>query len=219
MGLQTRSAALPSGLQRAGQRTMKQKLRQAEVQRKTRETQIEVSLDLDGGGVCTVETGMPFMNHMLELFSRHGLLDLKIEAAGDLEVDYHHTVEDLGLVLGDALNRALGERRGIRRYGWSLMPMDAALSRVAVDLGGRPYLVWDIANRKRKIRDFDLGLIHEFYRAFSDRARMNLHVNQLYGADPHHAYESVFKGVARALRQACERDPRESGIPSSKGSL
>lgn len=196
-----------------------QESRQAQVQRTTRETDISVSLDLDGSGQFQIETGMPFMNHMCELLARHALLDLDIAASGDLDVDYHHTVEDLGLVLGDALNRALGERAGIRRYGWCVIPMDDALSRVAVDLGGRPYLVWEIANRKRKIRDFDLSLIHEFFRAFCDQARMNLHVSQLYGADAHHAYESVFKGVARALRQACERDARESGIPSSKGSI
>ncbi|MBU0677348.1 MAG: imidazoleglycerol-phosphate dehydratase, partial [Verrucomicrobia bacterium] len=131
----------------------------------------------------------------------------------------HHTVEDIGLVLGDALNKALGDRKGIARYGWSIVPMDESLARVALDFGGRPYLVYSIANRKRKIRDFDLGLIEHFFRSFADQARMNLHIAHLYGDDVHHAYESVFKGVAKALRLACERDPRVKGVPSSKGRI
>jgi imidazoleglycerol-phosphate dehydratase len=156
---------------------------------------------------------------MLELLARHGLLDLELRARGDLQVDYHHTVEDIGLVLGDALNRALGDRKGISRYGWCLMPMDDALCRAAIDLGGRPYLVFEMANKRRKILDFDLGLIREFFRAFTVQARLNLHVRQFYGDDPHHAYEAVFKGVARALRMAAAYDPRERGLPSSKGRI
>ena len=187
--------------------------------RKTRETDIRVELDLDGTGVYEVSTGMPFMNHMLELFSKHSRIDLKIRAGGDLAVDYHHTVEDLGLVLGTTVDKALGARRGIARYGWSLVPMDEALCRAAVDLGGRPFLVLKTATRKRKILDFDLGLIEEFFRAFVVQARMNLHVEQLYGNEPHHAYEAVFKAVARALRMACSPDVREQGIPSSKGKI
>jgi imidazoleglycerol-phosphate dehydratase len=193
--------------------------RKADVRRRTRETDIRIRLDLDGSGRSSVSTGMPFLDHMLELLARHALVDLEVRARGDLAVDYHHTVEDLGLVLGDALNEALGDRRGIARYGQALLPMDESLSLVAVDLGGRPYLVYEIANRRKKIRDFDLGLIEEFLRAFVTQARMNLHVAHLYGAEPHHAFESVFKGLARALRMACARDPRVRGVPSSKGRI
>ncbi len=198
---------------------MKASLRKAIVNRKTRETDIRIRLDLDGSGNGVVKTGMPFMDHMLELFAKHSLCNLNIVAHGDLAVDYHHTAEDLGLALGEAINTALGDRRGIRRYGWSLLPMDDALSRTALDLGGRPYLVLEMANRRRKIIDFDLGLIREFFQALVVQARMNLHVAQLYGHDPHHAYEAVFKGVARAFGMACERDPRVLGVPSSKGTL
>lgn len=193
--------------------------RKAQVKRATRETQIEVRLNLDGRGRHDVATGVPFLNHMLELFSRHALMDLRVRARGDLAVDAHHTVEDLGLCLGQALNQALGNRRGIRRYGCATIPMDDALSRVVVDLGGRPYLVYQVANKRRKIMNFDVSLIEDFLQAFSVQARMNLHVAQLYGREVHHAYESVFKALARALRQAAERDPREMGIPSSKGTL
>lgn len=187
------------------------------VERNTRETQIAVSLNLDGTGKVAVETGIGFMDHMLELLGRHSLADLTIRAKGDLPVDYHHTVEDLGLALGTALDKALDVRKGIRRYGWCLMPMDDTLTEIALDLGGRPFLVYNIANRTRRIRDFDVRLIEEFFRAFTVQARLNLHINNRYGADPHHVYESVFKGLARALRQAVEADPRETGIPSSKG--
>jgi imidazoleglycerol-phosphate dehydratase len=193
--------------------------RRARVHRKTRETDIRLACNVDGIGRGSVETGIPFMNHMIELFARHSLIDLNVRAGGDLAVDYHHTVEDLGLVLGQALDTALGLRQGIRRYGWAWTPMDESLSRAAVDLGGRPYLVLRVANRRRKILDFDLGLVGEFLRAFVAQGRMNLHVEQVYGDEPHHAYESVFKAIARALRMACERDPRERGVPSSKGRL
>ncbi|AKJ64644.1 Imidazoleglycerol-phosphate dehydratase [Kiritimatiella glycovorans] len=194
--------------------------RTATLERETRETRIRVELNIDGAGVFDIETGIPFMNHMLELFGRHSGLDLTLKATGDIEVDYHHEVEDIGLVLGEALDKALGDRAGIRRYGDALLPMDDALSRVAVDLGGRPFLVYHMANRTKKIRDFNLCLIEEFFRAFTIQGRMNLHIEQLYGKEPHHAYESVFKGVARALRAACEPDPRYGGeIPSSKGRI
>jgi imidazoleglycerol-phosphate dehydratase len=191
--------------------------RTAEARRQTRETDISVRLDLDGAGAGRIETGIPFLNHMLELLAKHAGFDLDVRASGDLAVDYHHTVEDLGLVLGDALNQALGDRSGIARYGWALLPMDESLSLVAIDLGGRPFLVYEIASRKKRIRDFDVGLIEEFFRALVTQARMNLHVAHLYGQEPHHAYESVFKGVARALSTACAHDPRARGIPSSKG--
>ncbi len=193
--------------------------RKAIVERNTRETRIRVELDVDGGGTYEIDTGLPFLNHMLELCAKHALFDLKLRAAGDLAVDHHHTVEDVGLALGEALDKALGDRQGIERYGFSLMPMDDALSRVVVDLGGRPYLVLDIANKKKKILDFELALLGEFFRAFTTQARLNLHIRQFYGADAHHAWESVFKGLARALKTACRRDPRVQGVPSSKGVL
>ncbi len=195
------------------------KKRKAIVERKTRETQIRLELDMDGSGRYAIDTGLPFFNHMLELFSKHSLIDLDLRATGDLAVDHHHTVEDVGLALGDALNQALGDRKGIERYGFSLMPMDETLSRVALDLGGRPYLVLEMANKKRKILDFELSLLGEFLRAFATQARMNLHIRQFYGTDAHHAWESVFKGLARALKAACRRDPRVKGVPSSKGIL
>jgi imidazoleglycerol-phosphate dehydratase len=195
------------------------KKRTAALARKTKETEIAVELNLDGEGLSRISTGIPFMNHMLELLAKHSAMDLRVRAKGDLEVDYHHTVEDLGLVLGDAVNAALGDRAGIYRYGWTVLPMDDALARVALDLGGRPYLVYEVSTKRRKIRDFDLGLIKEFFRALATQARMNLHIRLMYGDEPHHAYEAVFKAVARALRMAVEPDPRARGIPSSKGRL
>ena len=195
------------------------KKRAAVVKRKTRETDITVNLVIDGTGRSQVDTGLPFLNHMLDLFARHSLMDLTVRARGDIEVDYHHLTEDLGLVLGEALDKALGARKGIVRYGWSYIPMDDALSRAVVDLGGRPYLVYEVANRARKIRDFDLILIHEFFQAFVVKARMNLHLAQIYGKEPHHAYESLFKSAARALGAACRCDPRVTGVPSSKGAI
>lgn len=193
------------------------KQRTARVKRETRETRIEVEINVDGTGKHEIDSGLPFLNHMLELFARHSLIDLRLKAGGDLAVDYHHTVEDIGLCLGSALDRALGDRAGITRCGFALVPMDEALSRVVIDLGGRPYLVYEVACKRGKILDFDLGLVEELFRAFSVQARMNLHAAQLYGKEPHHAYESLFKALARALRVAVARDPREKGIPSSKG--
>jgi imidazoleglycerol-phosphate dehydratase len=193
--------------------------RRAQQHRQTRETDIFVSLNLDGTGRCKIATGIPFLDHMLELFGRHALVDLEIRASGDLPVDYHHTVEDLGLVLGTCIDQALATRKGVRRYGWCLLPMDESLCQVAVDLGGRPFLVYRIANRTRRIRDFDVKLVEEFFRALIVQARMNLHVQHLYGDEVHHAYESVFKGFARAFRMAVEPDPRDKRIPSSKGTI
>ena len=195
------------------------KARSAKVHRKTRETDIAVSLNLDGAGASAIETGLPFLNHMLELLAKHSLIDLTIRAKGDLAVDYHHTVEDLGLALGDALNAALGDRKGISRYGWCLLPMDETLSQIALDLGGRPYLVLEMTCKKKKILEFELALLLEFFRALVTQTRMNLHIHQLYGNEPHHAWESVFKGVARALRLAVARDARVHGVPSSKGTI
>lgn len=195
------------------------KKRTAEVDRKTRETDIRIQLNVDGTGRFRISTGIPFLNHMLELLAKHSCMDLVLRAKGDLDVDYHHTVEDVGLALGEALNKALGDRKGISRYGWCVLPMDDALSRVALDLGGRPYLVYEVVTRKKRIRDFDLGLIKEFFQAFTVQARMNLHIRLMYGEEPHHAYESVFKALARSLRMAAERDPRVKDVPSSKGKI
>ena len=191
----------------------------ATITRTTAETDIRLTLAVDGRGTAKIDTGIPFFDHMLTLFAKHGLFDLEISAKGDVAVDYHHTVEDVGLVLGEAFKQALGDRKGINRYGWSVVPMDESLSRVAVDLGGRPYLVYAVATTKKKIRDFDLGLIKEFFQAFTVQTKMNLHIKLMYGEEPHHAYESVFKATARALRVACAKDPRVKGVPSSKGKI
>lgn len=195
------------------------KKRVAKLRRTTRETDVMVEINLDGCGKSRITTGLPFLDHMLVLLAKHSNIDLVIVAKGDLEVDAHHTVEDIGLTLGEVLNKALGDRNGITRYGWSYVPMDDALARAVIDLGGRPYLVCDFAHRGKKIEKFDLGLIPEFLRALSVQGRMNLHVSQLYGVDAHHAYESVFKAMAKALSMACSRDARVKGVPSSKGTL
>ena len=196
------------------------KKRSATVRRKTSETDISISLCLDGNGTYKVSTGIAFLDHMLELLAKHSLVDLVINARGDLNVDYHHTVEDIGLALGEAFNKALGKRAGITRYGWGLIPMDEVLSQVVVDLGGRPFLVMRMATRKKKIRDFDLGLIEEFFRGFTVQGRLNLHVNQMYGEEPHHAYEAVFKALAKAMKMAVCIDKRQKGaLPSTKGKI
>jgi len=193
--------------------------RTATRKRTTRETDIAVTLNLDGTGVSHIKTGIGFLDHMLELFARHALVDLDVKAAGDVQVDYHHTVEDVGLVLGACINEALGERRGIRRYGFFQLPMDEALCEVALDLGGRPFLVFISAMKHMQVRDFEVKLLEEFFRALTVEARMNLHVRQIYGDEAHHVCEAMFKGFARALRSAVEVDPRESGVPSSKGTI
>jgi imidazoleglycerol-phosphate dehydratase len=195
------------------------KKRTGRVERKTRETDITIQLNLDGEGKTAIDTGIPFFDHMLELFGRHGLFDLRVKARGDLAVDYHHTVEDLGICLGQALFEALGEKKGICRYGSAALPMDEALASVAVDCGGRSFLVYNPKIRKIKIGDFNVGLFKEFFRAFTDQARIALHINVLYGDDVHHIIEAVFKGLGRALRAATELDPRVKGVPSTKGKL
>ncbi len=195
------------------------KQRTASISRITRETQIKIRLNIDGNGSAEIHSGIPFLDHMLTLLARHSLTDLALKASGDLAVDLHHTVEDIGLCLGSALNKALGDRRGIKRYGFAYAPMDDALSRAVIDLGGRPFLVYEVANKRRKILDFDLSLIAEFLQAFTIQARLNLHLAQLYGREPHHAYESMFKALALALRSAAACDRKEKGVPSSKGLL
>lgn len=195
------------------------KKRTAEIRRITRETQINIRINLDGKGSAEINSGMPFLDHMLTLLARHSLCDLFLKAKGDLTVDLHHTVEDIGLCLGSAVDKALGNRKGIKRYGFAYAPMDDALSRAVIDLGGRPFLVYETVNKRRRILDFDLSLIAELLQAFCVQGKLNLHLAQLYGREPHHAYESMFKALALALRSAVAFDLREKGVPSSKGRL
>ena len=187
--------------------------------RKTRETKIAVELNLDGSGKSEIGTGIGFMDHMLELFARHGKFDLKVQAAGDLEVDAHHTMEDLGLVMGEVFSQALGDKAGIRRYGSFLLPMDETLVLIALDLSGRPYLVYDLVPPVEKVGTLDTALFHEFFQAFCVKGGINLHIKLMAGGEIHHIFEAVFKGLARALEQAVSHDPKEKGIPSTKGIL
>lgn len=193
--------------------------RKAALERNTKETQISVSLDLDGSGRSEIATGIGFFDHMLTLFAKHSLIDLTVRCTGDIQVDYHHTVEDIGLALGTALDQALGDRRGIRRYGFFLLPMDESLGQCAVDFGGRPFLSYSTECTATFCRDFDIRLLEEFFRALSVNARANIHLRHTQGNEPHHAAEALFKAFAHAVRMALETDPRETGIPSSKGVL
>lgn len=194
-------------------------MRKATVKRDTKETKISLSLDLDGTGEGTIDTGIGFFNHMLELLKKHALIDLTVKADGDLDVDYHHTVEDVGLVFGQALNQALGDRKGITRYGFASIPMDEALCETSIDLGGRPFVVFVSGKKHMMIRDFEVKLLEEFFRAVSVEGRLNIHLREIYGDEAHHVCEGIFKSFARALRQAAAKDPREKGIPSSKGTI
>jgi imidazoleglycerol-phosphate dehydratase len=193
--------------------------RRALVQRKTRETEIRVALDLDGSGSYQIATGIPFFDHMLESFAKHGVFDLELAATGDLAVDLHHTVEDVGITLGQAVREALGDAIGIRRYGTQVLPMAEAKVEVAVDVSNRPYLVYRVPHDHMMIGTFDGRLTEDFLYAFAHNAGLDLHVELRYGQSPHHIVESVFKGVARALRVALERDPRGVGLPTVKGAL
>ena len=193
--------------------------RAAQVVRKTKETDIRLDLQLDGEGRYAVKTGIPFLDHMLELWTKHGLFDLTVQARGDLDVDYHHTVEDVGLVLGQALREALGEKAGIRRFGEATVPLDEALVQTVVDLSGRPFLAYDVKIKQPKIGSFDVELIHDFLLALVNQTGMNLHVRMLSGRNPHHIVEATFKGLARALDVATQRDPRVRGVLSTKGTL
>ncbi|MDJ0849027.1 MAG: imidazoleglycerol-phosphate dehydratase HisB [Myxococcota bacterium] len=193
--------------------------RSAAIERKTRETDVRVEIDLDGGGEYEVSTGIPFFDHMLESFAKHGLFDLRITAKGDLAVDTHHTVEDVGIVLGQALREALGTAEGIRRYGNCVLPMAEAKVEVSVDVSNRPYLVYRVELTNDRIGSFDATLTEDFLYAFSQNAGLDLHVDLRYGRSPHHVVEAVFKGAARALREAVERDPRARGLPTVKGAL
>ena len=193
--------------------------RSAKVERKTKETEISVELELDGKGNPEVQTGIPFLNHMIEIFTRHGLFDLKLNARGDVEVDYHHTVEDVGLALGQAFKQALGDKQGIRRFGEASVPLDETLARVVVDLSGRPYLAYNVKIRSGRVGDFDTDLPHEFFQAFANQLGMNLHINVTQGENPHHIIEACFKALARAMEGATRIDPRIQGVLSTKGSL
>jgi imidazoleglycerol-phosphate dehydratase len=193
--------------------------RQATIERKTRETEVSLELTLDGSGEYDVATGIPFFDHMLESFAKHSLFDLRLRAKGDLAVDLHHTVEDVGIVLGSAIRQALGSAAGIRRYGQALLPMAEAKLEVAVDVSNRPYLVYRVELANDRVGDFDTSLAEDFLYALSQNAGLDLHVELRYGKSPHHVVEAIFKGVARALRQALELDPRGGGIPSVKGAL
>jgi imidazoleglycerol-phosphate dehydratase len=190
------------------------------VDRKTKETQISVAVDLDGSGRAQIATGIGFLDHMLDQLSRHSLIDLKVEAKGDLHIDFHHTTEDTGICIGEAVAKALGDRTGIRRWGEATVPMDETLTRVALDASNRPYLIWKVTFSKPKLGEMDTELFKEWFQAFAQNAGLTLHIENLYGENNHHIVESCFKGLARALRQAIEIDPRKSdAIPSTKGTL
>src|ERR1700747_427453 len=194
-------------------------LRSASRQRETAETSVSVDLVLDGSGAGDIDTGIPFFDHMLVLLAKHSLFDLTIKAQGDLAVDFHHTVEDAGIVLGEALAAALSTKTGIRRYGWARIPMDETLAQVAIDLSGRPFLEFRVPSETGRIGSFDFGLVEEFSRALAMSSAMTLHVEVEYGKNNHHIAEAIFKALARALDMACQLDPRVTGIPSSKGKL
>ena len=194
-------------------------MRRAEVTRNTSETKVSVRLNLDGSGRGRIATGIPFLDHMLEQVVRHGVFDIEVSAEGDLHVDAHHTVEDIGITLGQAFARALGDKKGVRRYGHAYVPLDEALSRAVVDLSGRPGLEFQIAFSRARIGEFDVDLVHEFFQGFVNHAQVTLHVDNLKGVNAHHQAETAFKAFGRALRMAIETDPREPGVPSTKGSL
>jgi len=193
--------------------------RRTTIERTTSETQVKVELVLDGTGRGQIQTTIPFLDHMLTLLAKHGFFDLTVQAKGDTDIDDHHTIEDIGIVIGDALKQALGSKEGIRRFGWASIPLDETLAQVTVDLSGRPYLVYRVELPQRRIKSLDLGLFEDFFQAFATHAALNLHVNVLYGRNPHHIMEAVFKALAKALDQATGLDGRVSGVPSTKGRL
>jgi imidazoleglycerol-phosphate dehydratase len=192
--------------------------RKASVKRSTKETVISLALALDGSGKSEISTGIPFFDHMITLMAMHGLFDLNLKATGDLEVDFHHTVEDVGIAFGEGVKKALGDHTGIRRYGAALVPMDEALARVVLDISGRPYLGYRVKARG-KVKDFNLELVESFFKAVADNAGITLHIELLYGANRHHIVEAIFKGFGRALDEATSQDKRRRGVPSTKGKL
>jgi imidazoleglycerol-phosphate dehydratase len=195
-------------------------MRTGKVERRTKETEIAVTVDLDGTGEYTVSTGIGFLDHMLEQLSRHSLIDLDVQAKGDLHIDFHHTTEDTGIAIGEAVAEALGDRKGIQRYGSAVIPMDETCTRVSLDVSNRPYLIWKVDFTKPKLGDMDTELFKEWFQAFAQAAGITLHVENMYGENNHHIVESCYKGLARALRQAVEIDPRKSdAVPSTKGTL
>ena len=200
-------------------KTKKETTRTSTIHRKTKETDIRVSLNLDGSGKSSIATGLAFLDHMLELFAKHGLFDLNINCKGDLEIDDHHSVEDIAITLGQALVEALGSKSGINRYGEAIVPMDEALCRTVIDLSGRFYLVYEVPTKRQKIGNFSVELAEHFWRSFAETAKFNLHIDCLRGRNTHHILEGTFKASARALRQAVERNSRASGVPSTKGLL
>lgn len=194
--------------------------RQATIKRKTKETEISATVDLDGSGIFDIQTGIGFLDHMLEQLARHALLDITLRAKGDLHIDFHHTAEDTGIVLGQAVAKALGDKAGIVRYADAYLPMDETLTRVALDVSGRPFLIWKVEFSRDKVGEMDTELFREWFQAFAQNAGMTLHIENLYGANNHHIAETCYKGLARALRAAITVDPRQAGrIPSTKGSL
>lgn len=195
-------------------------MRKTKVERKTKETDIAVEINLDGSGKYSINTSIPFLDHMLSLMCKHGLFDAKLKAKGDIDIDYHHTVEDVGIVLGKAIKQALGDMKGISRYGYASVPMDEALASVNLDISGRPYLVYKVEfPKKSKLKDFDPDLIEDFLQAFVSNSIITLHINVLYGRNTHHIIEAIFKGLGRALRQAVTIDPKIKGLPTTKGKL
>jgi imidazoleglycerol-phosphate dehydratase len=213
-------APAKTGATKVVARTRFAPVRRAEIERRTKETHIAAAVDLDGTGLYDVHTGIGFLDHMLEQLSRHSLIDLKLAAKGDLHIDFHHTTEDTGIVIGEAVSRALGDRAGIVRYGDALIPMDETLTRVALDCSNRPYLIWKVNFSKPKLGDMDTELFKEWFQAFAQAAGVTLHIETLYGENNHHIVESCYKGLARALRQAVSIDPRKgNAVPSTKGIL
>src|SRR3954467_12397139 len=204
----------------AKQSNVNSRNRKAEISRQTKETQIRLALNLDGSGKSSARTGIGFFDHMLDLLARHSLIDMSVDAKGDLEVDAHHTVEDVGIVLGQAIDKALGDKTGIYRYGWAIVPMDESLAQVAIDLSGRPAFVFNVNFKGPTIGQFPVELVEEFFKALATTAKMNLHITVPYGTNNHHVAEAVFKATAKALRQAVSIDPRNAGgMPSTKGTL
>jgi imidazoleglycerol-phosphate dehydratase len=194
-------------------------MRKAVIQRKTTETDVSVEVNLDGKGEGCIDTSVPFFDHMLNLFARHGLFDLTVRSKGDTAIDDHHLVEDVGICMGQAVKKALGERKGINRYGSATIPMDESLCNVAMDLSGRPYLIWRVELDRQRIGEFDPTLLREFFKSFSDHSGITLHINLIYGINGHHMAEAIFKAFARAFREAVAMDGRVKGVPSTKGSL